>query len=76
MYQGSRDITSQADGENTLAGPPPHSDPERELSPQARGTAERSSCQGRVAKGNHGSEPLLQRAVEGVVTDAAHAAAR
>ena len=38
VYRGSRDITCQADGENTLAGLPPHSDPEREPIPQALGS--------------------------------------
>ena len=38
VYRGSRDITCQADGENTLAGLPPHLDPEREPIPQALGS--------------------------------------
>ena len=44
VYRGSRDITCQADGENTLAGLPPHLDPERELIPQ--GARRRAVLQG------------------------------
>ena len=44
VYRGSRDITCQADGENTLAGLPPHQDPEREPVPQ--GARQRAVLQG------------------------------
>ena len=74
VYRSTRDITGQADGENTLAGLPPHSDPEREPIPQALGSEPccrgLGGAPGRPELDFSSSELVRQQAVGGICQSA------